>query len=168
LWQQSTTIHEILDTTRSHVAGALRNLAAAPRRVKIGLCSYQNGRLLDVLTDAALNDHHARVKDRAFATIHNLAVQDTAPTMLNHPALVLAIKDVLLSTADEDGDHEPHHDGSPRDHAAATLLVLERSIQPSMDSYDNLLELLESLHPNSSTPTRASGNNEGAVKTEAV
>jgi hypothetical protein len=170
-WHQSTTIHEILDTTRSHVAGALRNLAAAPRRVKIGLCSYQNGRLLDVLTDAALNDHHARVKDRAFATIHNLAVQDTAATMLNHPALVLAIKDVLLSTADEDGVHEQHQDGSPHDHAAATLLVLERSIQPSMDSYENLLELLESLHPNGSTlqtPTRTSSNNEGVVKTEAV
>lgn len=51
---KSRTVQEILVTTRRHAAGALRNLAAAPRRVKIFLCSYKDGHLLDVLTDAGI------------------------------------------------------------------------------------------------------------------
>lgn len=143
---RSGTIQEILDTTRRHAAGALRNLAAAPRRIKVGLCNYKNGHLLDVLTDAALNDPDVPVKDRAFATIHNLAIYDTAEKIVSHPALVLALKDVLLS-ADDDDDDDRHIDGTPKQHASATLLVLERTITPSMDSYENLRALLDALHP---------------------
>jgi hypothetical protein len=74
---RSRTVLEILLTTRRYAVGALRNLAAASRRIKIGLCDYKNGHLLDVLTDAALNDGDAVVKDRAFAAIHNLAIHDS-------------------------------------------------------------------------------------------
>jgi hypothetical protein len=74
---RSHTVMEILVTTRRYAVGALRNLAAATRRIKIGLCDYKNGHLLDVLTDAALNDADAVVKDRAFAAIHNLAIHDS-------------------------------------------------------------------------------------------
>lgn len=144
LLSNSASVQEILDTTRRHAAGALRNLAAAPRRVKIGLCDYKNGHLLDVLTDAALNDPDIPVKDRALATIHNLAIQDTAEKILSHPALVLALKDVLLSLDESDITHS---DGTPKQHASATLLVLERTIKPSMDSYENLRELLEAINP---------------------
>jgi len=143
---KSRTVQEILVTTRRHAAGALRNLAAAPRRVKIFLCSYKDGHLLNVLTDAALNDPDTAVKDRAFATFHNLAIQDTAQFLARHPALVLALKDVLLSSDDsmQDGTHT---DGTPKEHASKTLMVLERSITPSMDSYDNLRDLLDALNP---------------------
>lgn len=99
---KSRTVQGILLTTRCHAVGALRNLAAAPRRIKIGLCEYKNGHLLDVLTDAALNDPDNGVKDRAFAAIHNLAIHDTAEKIVNHPALVLALKDVLLSEEEPD------------------------------------------------------------------
>jgi hypothetical protein len=147
-WNHSRTVREILLTTRRHAVGALRNLAAAPRRIKIGLCDYRNGYLLDILTDAALNDPDTGVKDRAFAAIHNLAIHDTAETIVSHPALVLALKDVLLS---EEDPTQPHEDGTPKSHAAATLLVLERSITPQMDSYENLRDLLEAVNPNPTT-----------------
>lgn len=143
---KSRTVQEILVTTRRHAAGALRNLAAAPRRAKIFLCSYKDGHLLDVLTDAALNDPDTNVKDRAFATIHNLAIQDTAEKIVNHPALVLALKDVLLSS-EESIQSDSHTDGTPKEHASKTLLVLERSITPTMDSYENLRDLLEAINP---------------------
>jgi hypothetical protein len=71
---RSRTVKDILLTTRRYAVGALRNLAAATKRIKIGLCDYKNGHLLDVLTDAALNDTDPVVKDRAFAAIHNLAI----------------------------------------------------------------------------------------------
>lgn len=74
---RSRTVMEILVTTRRYAVGALRNLAAATRCIKIGLCDYKNGHLLDILTDAALNDGDAVVKDRAFAAIHNLAIHDS-------------------------------------------------------------------------------------------
>jgi hypothetical protein len=74
---RSHTVMEILVTTRRYAVGALRNLAAATRRIKIGLCDYKDGHLLDVLTDAALNDGDEVVKDRAFAAIHNLAIHDS-------------------------------------------------------------------------------------------
>jgi hypothetical protein len=167
LARNSATIQTILDKTRRHAIGALRNIAAAPRKIKIELCHSRNGHLLDVLTDAALNDPDTHVKDRALATIHNLAVYDTATMMVNHPALVLALKDVLSSNdLNESGGGdttrnreqetaESHHqgDGTPRQHASATLLVLERAITPEMSCYENLRDLLDALKtaPNSTT-----------------
>jgi hypothetical protein len=165
LTRNSTTIQTILDKTRRHAVGALRNIAAAPRKTKIELCHSRNGHLLDVLTDAALNDPDTHVKDRALATIHNLAVYDTATMMVNHPALVLALKDVLSSNDlnasgcgdtgknrdQETGDAHHQGDGTPRQHASATLLVLERAITPEMSCYENLRDLLDALKtaPNS-------------------
>jgi hypothetical protein len=140
--EKSNTVHDILLQTRRHSIGALRNLAGASRRIKISLCEYKEGHLLDVMTDAALNDPDAGVKDRAFATIHNLAIHDTAVFLVRHPALILALKDVLLSSYDEGLEHA---EGTPRQHASATLIVLERSITPSMDSYGNLRELLHAI-----------------------
>jgi len=153
---RSHTVQDILVTTRRHAIGALRNLAAAPRRVKISLCEYKTGRLFDILTDAALNDNDMAVKHRAFAAIHNLATHDTAETIVNHPALVLALKDVLLS--DDYGGAE-NEEGSPKSHASATLLVLERTITPDMDSYENLKDLLEAINP-----TPASDDNESDME----
>lgn len=163
---KSTTVQDILDTTRRHAAGALRNLAAAPRRIKIGLCNYKSGHLLDVLTDAALNDPDVPVKDRAFATIHNLAINDTAQTIVSHPALVLALKDVLLST--DEVDCEDHRDGTPKQHAAATLLVLERTITPGMDSYENLRDLLDAIPPITNDAAVTCDDREASAQTASV
>ena len=147
----SRTVKSILLQTRCHAVGALRNLAAAPRRTKIHLCEYKNGHVLDALTDVALNEPDVGIRNRAFAAIHNLAVHDTAQKMVERPALVLALKDVLL---EEDGtapsgnnDNNKGKEGSPRSHASATLLVLERTITPEMDSYGNLRDLLDAVNP---------------------
>ena len=155
----SRTVKEILTKTRQHAVGALRNLAAAPRRSKILLCSYRNGHVLGILTDAALNDNDQAVKDRSFAAINNLAIHDTAEQIVNHPALVMALKDVLLSAEEEERQSNVPSDnkeGTPRAHAAATLMVLERTITPDMPSYQNLRDLLDALNPSS-----PSGDEEG-------
>lgn len=144
---QSRTVRGISLATRQHSVGALRNLAAAPRRIKMELCRYKNGQVLNVLTDVALNDPDSSVKDRAFAAIHNLAIHDTAAEMLSHPALVLALKTILQS----DENTSLTEGESPKAHASATLLVLERSITPEMESYEVLRELLESFNPTSTS-----------------
>jgi hypothetical protein len=168
---RSRTVVEILVNIRRYAVGALRNLAAAPRKHKITLCHYNNGHVLDVLTDAALNDTDQAVKDRAFAAIHNLAVHDTAPLIIGRPALVMALKDVLMTPAmlsaanneeqqqQQQQQQQLHTDGTPREHASATLMVLERSITPSMDSYQNLRDLLDELHGNNSNNNSNSSNN---------
>jgi len=152
---KSRTVREILLTTRRHAIGALRNLAAAPRRSKLLLCGYKNGHLLSVLTDAALNDGDQAVKDRAFAAINNLAIHDTAEQIVNHPALVMALKDVLLSAEEDERDNmmsqDPKEEGTPKAHASKTLLVLERSISPDSPAYENLRELLDALNPSTAT-----------------
>ncbi len=142
-FNRSRTVKEILVQTRRHSIGALRNLAAAPRRAKICLCEVGNGKVLDALTDAALNDTDVGAKNRAFAAIHNLAIHDTAVMMVERPALVLALKNVLLAD-DEDPEHE---EGSPKSHASATLVVLERTITEDMSSYETLRELLDAVNP---------------------
>lgn len=148
--KNSTTIQSIFDTTRRYAVGALRNIAAAPRPTKIALCEYRDGHLLDVLTDAAWNDADKHVKDRALATIHNLAVHDTATIIASRPDLVMVLKDVLLNTISDNSmgstNGDPHlSDGTPRQHAQATLLVLERTITPDMDCYANIRDLLDAV-----------------------
>jgi len=135
------TVKGIIQQTRRHAVGALRNLAAAPPRNKIRLCLLQSGLLLNVLTDAALNDADSHVKLKAFETIRNLAIQDTAEIMIQNPALILALKDVLLSTEVENSEE------TPEKYASGTLLVLERSITPDMQCYQTLQDLLQSVNP---------------------
>lgn len=139
---RSRTVLDILVNMRRHAVGALRNLAAAPRKFKIALCDYKDGVILDVLTDATLNDGDQNVKDRAFAAIHNLAVHDTATLIISRPALVLALKDVLVAADDSDTTRS---DGTPKEHASATLMVLERSITPGMQEYSQLRDLLDEI-----------------------
>jgi hypothetical protein len=138
---RSRTMQDIMTQTRRHSIGAIRNLAAAPWRSKIVLCEYNNGKVLDILTDAALNDSDDKVVDLSFAAIHNLAIHDTAEMIVDRPALVLALKGSLLAEEAKNGSD------SPRSHASSTLLVLERSITPDMSSYENLRELLDAINP---------------------
>lgn len=156
--KNSTTIQSIFDTTRRYAVGSLRNIAAAPRPTKIALCLYRDGHLLDVLADAAWNDADQDVKDRALATIHNLAVHDTAASIASRPHIVMLLKEVLVDANSGNsighGDTtnaDPHlSNGTPQQHAHATLLVLERTITPDMDCYANLRDLLDAVRQ---TPT---------------
>jgi hypothetical protein len=172
--RNSTTIQNIFDTTRRYAVGALRNIAAAPRHVKIALCHYRDGHILDVLTDAAWNDSDQHVKDRALATIHNLAVHDTASLIASRPALVMILKDVLLSSSSSSSDDITNensvvrdsiknddqlhlsHDGTPKQHAHATMLVLERTITPDMTCYENIRDLLDAINRLNTEPTNTS------------
>lgn len=140
---QSRTVRGVLLSSRQYAVGALRNLAAAPRRVKLHLCKYNNGAVLDTFTDAVLNETDDGVKDRAIAAIHNLAVHDTASLLVQRQALVLILKDVLLS------DEAPSdlNEGTRKSHASATLMILERSITPEMESFENLQSLLAAVNP---------------------
>lgn len=146
----SRTIRDMMLQTRTHSVGTLRNIAASARRSKILLCQHNQGNILNVLTDAALNDPDNGVKARAFSTIQNLAIHDTAAAMVQNPALILALKDALLS----DDDYNDERDGglSFRESASATLMVLERSITPDNPAqYQTLRELLSSLNPSDDT-----------------
>jgi hypothetical protein len=157
--KRGRTVRDMMLQTRRHSIGTLRNLAAAPRRYKIQLCQYNNGNLLNILTDAALNDPDGDVKERAFSTIQNLAIHDTAETMVQHPALILALKDALLSS---DGIDEENNKSPIREAASATLMVLERSITSDhMESYQTLRELLNSLNPSDDCPSD-DGEDEGS------
>lgn len=81
---------------------------------------------------------------------------------MNHPALVLALKDALMS------EMECHKDtGSPKSHASATLMVLERSITPDMASYENLRDLLDAVTPSPADDEDSSDDME-PINTTAV
>jgi hypothetical protein len=135
-FKKGRTVADMILQSRRHSVGALRNLAAAPRRIKLQLVEFQQGALLNYLTDAALNDPDGQVKERAFGTIHNLAIHDTAERMVQNPALVLALKDAMILSESE----------SNKTFAQKTLLVLERSITQDMGSYETLRELLDEVN----------------------
>ena len=161
---KSRTVRDIVATTRRHAVGAIRNLAAASRNTKVALCNYKSGHILDVLTEAALNDPDQSTVDRAFAAIHNLANHDTAVQIVSHPALVMALKDVLMSS-----DSMDHQDGTPKSHASATLMVLERSIRPDMPEYENLKGLLDTMNPdNNDSSDGGMGSEMDTVEATAV
>ena len=141
---KSKTVDELMIQTRRNALGCLKNLASCPRQCKINLCNYGNGQILDTLTDAALNDTDEEVRNLAIATIHSLANHDTAETMVSHPSLVLAIKNIM-SCEENEGDKD--RVDTPKHHASSTLMVLERSITPEMSSYENLRDLLEAVNP---------------------
>eukprot|EP00339_Tiarina_fusa_P026268 CAMPEP_0117045014 /NCGR_PEP_ID=MMETSP0472-20121206/31164_1 /TAXON_ID=693140 ORGANISM="Tiarina fusus, Strain LIS" /NCGR_SAMPLE_ID=MMETSP0472 /ASSEMBLY_ACC=CAM_ASM_000603 /LENGTH=571 /DNA_ID=CAMNT_0004756899 /DNA_START=149 /DNA_END=1864 /DNA_ORIENTATION=- len=164
-YAKSNTVHDIMVQTRRHAIGAIRNIAAAPRRSKIGLCEYNNGKLLDVLTDVALNDSNEKAVELAFAAMHSLAIHDTAAGIVERPALVLALKNQLLAEEDEKRAGTRADDGV-RSHVSATLLVLERSITVDMPQYENLRELLHAIHP--SPPSDSESTCSEAINTAEV
>jgi hypothetical protein len=165
-YRKSKTMQEIMLQTRRNSIGALRNIAAAPRRSKVSLCEYNNGKLLDTMTDVALNETDQHAVDLAFACIHNLAIHDTAEAMVDRPALVLALKNVLLEDESSDGNNsEPKN--NRKSNASSTILVLERSITPEMPSYENLRELLDAVNP-TNTNNDVDDDNDDMITSEAV
>ena len=154
-YSRSKTMQDVLTQTRQYAVGALRNLAAAPRRSKITLCEYGNGELLDTLADAALHDDNEYVVAKALAAVHNLAIHDNAEVMASKRDLVVALKNQLVSNASE--GEAP---SKAKAHASATLLVLERSIAPETPLYENLRELLYVV--NAHKPTEEESSESGS------
>lgn len=140
--KSSKTMQNILVQARRHTLASLRNISAAPYHSKITLCSYDGGKILDVLTDTALNETDQYVIDLSFSTIHNLAIQETAEAIVDRPALVLALKNVLL---EENSNHDSREGA-----AGLTVLVLEKAITPDKPSYENLRLLLDAINPSNS------------------
>mmetsp|Transcript_2078 Transcript_2078/g.3181 ORF Transcript_2078/g.3181 Transcript_2078/m.3181 type:complete len:699 (-) Transcript_2078:374-2470(-) len=146
----------ILLQTRRHAAGALRNLAQAPRRNKIRLIQYGCGSFLDTLIDAARNDPDNIVSDKALATIHNLACVDTAETMIAKPEVLSLLKDTIefVTRNSEDFNNtnkvvkrRDEQDDTRLEDARGTLTVLQRSITEDMASYPTLRDFLKELDP---------------------
>jgi len=139
--KSSKTMQNILIQARRHSLASLRNISDAPNHSKISLCTYNSGKLLDVLTDVVLNETDQRVVDLSFSVINNLAIQDTAEAIVDRPALVLALKNILLEDNGKDDSREGEMHSVTC--ASATILVLERAITPDKPSYENLRELLD-------------------------
>jgi hypothetical protein len=164
-YRKSKTMQEIMLQTRRNSIGALRNMAAAPRRSKVSLCEFNNGKILDTMTDVALNETDQHTVDLAFACIHNLAIQDTAEAMVDRPALVLVLKNVLLEDDCHDQDDEAAPKNSRKNFASSTILILERSITPDMPSYENLRELLDAVNPSN---TQGEGGCDDMITSEGI
>lgn len=157
-YAQSRTIRDIQVATRKHAIGALRNLAAAPLRVKLRMCEFKDGQLLNVLSEAASNDPDQTVRDRALAAIHNLAARETAQIIAKHPTLMNALRVALLSKdhpiqqqqQQQQSSSSSNDDVDPQKHASGTLAVLQRAITPTMDSFSTIQNLLTAVRPTTS------------------
>lgn len=145
-YKNSKTMHNILVQTRRHSLASLRNISGAATQSKISLCNCNNGEVLDTLTDATLNEIDQSAVDFSFRAIHNLAIKETAEAIVDRPALVLAMKNVLLEKSDTSRKEETHADIKYQC-ASATISILERSITPDKPSYDNFRELIDTINP---------------------
>lgn len=91
----------ILMQSRRHAAGALRNLAAAPRRYKRRLCRYNDGcTFLETLAEIAKYDPDDQVRDKIHATLFNLVSADTAKMFVEKQGVL----DVIVQTATGTGN----------------------------------------------------------------
>ncbi|VEU38137.1 unnamed protein product [Pseudo-nitzschia multistriata] len=149
-YRNSKTMKDILIQARRHSLASLRNISAVPNQNKVALCRYNDGKLLDILTDVVLNETDENVVDYSFSAIDNLTIPDTAEAIVERAALVLALKNVLLEDTDESRKGNNHH--SIKCHcASATILVLERAITPDKPCYENFRELLDTINPSNPT-----------------
>lgn len=136
-------VSAILLQSRRHAAGALRNLAAAPRRTKRFLCcqSKNSFDLLKKLADIAQNDPDQAVKDRIHATFHNLVCADTAE-------IYTANQDVMkvLQEAASKGNARINYQAQDSHNMALrTLRTLEKAIPEDLDAYKTLRPIIDSV-----------------------
>lgn len=125
----STTIQKVLFEARYHSMASLRNISAASlSRSKTLLCNYNNGQLLDVLTDVIVNETNQRVIDLAVTTVHNLAVHDTARAMVGRPALMLALQNVVLLERDDNNNTDTIQQGRDDDDDDTTPSVTRQRV----------------------------------------
>jgi len=126
--------------SRRHASGALRNLAAAPRRNKFHLCKHGNGSLLNSLLDAARNDPDTSVKTRVLATLHNLTCADSAEILISEPGLLDLLSE--LATANETTGNTEDELGTL---AFRTLRTMEKAASSDMSCHDSLQKVLNEV-----------------------
>lgn len=128
----------ILLQSRRHAAGALRNLAAAPRKYKRRLCRFRSGSFLDTLADIAKNDYDDFVKEKIHATLFNLVSADTAKIFTEKKDVL----DVIVSTATSNCTDENSCSSLEKEDARAiavrTLRSLEKALPEDDEGYDIL------------------------------
>ncbi|GFH46902.1 hypothetical protein CTEN210_03376 [Chaetoceros tenuissimus] len=131
-------VSTILLQSRRHAAGALRNLAAAPRRYKRRLCrNMRDGRFLEVLSLIAKSDPDAVVRDKIHATLFNLVSADTAKLFVETKSVL----DVITEASNANEDLVSKHSSdcaSSRTMALQTLRSLEKAIPEDEADYDLL------------------------------
>ncbi len=134
-------VSTILLQSRRHAAGALRNLAAAPRRYKRRLCRLMDNTFLESLAEIAKNDVDEIVRDKIFATLYNLVSADTAKLFVEKKAVLDVI--VGATASDDDSMGEDSKTSSNACSMAVQILSsLEKAIPEDEDDYDALRPIL--------------------------
>jgi hypothetical protein len=130
----------ILLQSRRYAAGAIRNLASAPRRNKATLCSYENGRFLDELAEIAANDSDSDVRDRIHAALFNLVCADTADyyTQSN-----FALQVILQAAFLERNKLPSNDDKEGTGMACRTLKTLEKAVPEDAAGFQVLRKILD-------------------------
>lgn len=129
----------VLLQSRRLAAGALRNLAAAPRRYKRRLCRINESKFLDILADAAYYDTDEDVRLKIHATLFNLVSADTAKMFIEKQNVL----DVIVKAASS-GDPYVVEPGSDTAFITAirTLKALEKTIPEEEKNYEVLRPIL--------------------------
>jgi len=150
----------VLLQSRRHAAGALRNLAAAPRRTKRHLCRLRSGRFLDEIADVA-RDPDSDVRDKVHATLWNLVSADTAKLYTEKKDVL----DIIAREAMTTGTIGERSDSAPV-MAARTLRSLEKTIPEDEEGY-NILKPIISVFE-SSFDGDSSSVSESTMRVEAI
>ncbi len=140
--------------TRRHAAGALRNLAAAPRRYKRRLCRFRDScTFLETLADVATHDNDEVVREKIHATLFNLVSADTAKLFVEKQSVLDVIVGAATSMVEEDdsgmtdgGANETKPTGAvtvaTQAMAVQTLQSLEKAIPEDEEDYEVLRPVL--------------------------
>jgi len=134
----------ILLQSRRHAAGALRNLAAAPRRNKKYLCGLNSGKFLRDLADIAHNDPDYSVRSRIYATFHNLVCVDTAEIIISSKE-VMDILEEVASPINSASEKEKKNLQNLRSSAILTLRTLEKATSEDMEVYKTLKGVIDRI-----------------------
>jgi hypothetical protein len=129
----------VLLQSRRLAAGALRNLAAAPRRYKRRLCRVHESNFLDILADVASYDPDEDVRLKIHTTLFNLVSADTAKMFIEKQQVLNVI--VKAASSGDPYVVEPGSDSSFIT-AIRTLKALEKAIPEEEENYEVLRPIL--------------------------
>jgi len=134
-------VSTILLQSRRHAAGALRNLAAAPRRYKRRLCRLANNAFLESLAGIVRDDVDEVVRDKIYATLYNLVSADTAKLFVEKKTVLDVIVQAATSGADA-ARKKSENCSSACSMAVRILSSLENAIPEDEEDYDALRPVL--------------------------
>ena len=126
----------ILLQSRRHASSALRNISGAPKRNKQILCMANGGTLLDKVAAAATNDPDNDVREKAIATLNNLACSATADEFVKRSSLLDTLTDTALAEVKK---------GEETGTALHALRILEKSVPTDMANYALLKPYLDQV-----------------------